>query len=524
MSAPEIVSIGFHGGNIALYLAQIYADPLDVIRELVQNALDKAARHVFIEIDAMRDRSIKCYDDGVGASKSEIMQKFKSIGRSLKTEGDQFGQKGIGNLAGIAIAKCYRLITKDMDSEFDKIRVYELNRDILREQESPDLRIEDWPYAHVVSDRAIKGKSFQVSAMVHLSDVNALALRRLADLGAIERIIVDAFNKKLVKDEPLIVISYRDIKGKRSEKEIKPRSFLGLRMEPERYDTAHGPVVFDFYFNEKPVENPRILVEHRGTNSFNLANLFKRKQVGEGVAEVFNRGHFEGTIRLGFCTITPSRDTFEYDAELEVFVDVLIRFTNQVLRPIVERIEEDKRKDKFRRVADTIVRIVNRHFQADPGLLPPRFKSFINIRPEIEPEKKEERPKVDRTLLRRQRKLSEEEGQPTQESQEAQKSGKKSVIRPREGLSLVFVVPDSESSFAWHSRLSPQGMVEVNCVNSDFLKAEMLGLTKLVDYVFMLVAKELVCGGSEPATAQIFGQHFEKDYMSFWRAILGRQT
>ena len=523
MSVPEIVSIGFHGGNIALYLAQLYADPLDVVRELVQNALDKAARHVLIEVDAMCDRSIKCYDDGAGASKSEIMQKFKSIGRSLKTEGDQFGQKGIGNLAGIAIAKCYRLITKDMDSEFDKIRVYELNRDILREQESPDLRIEDWPYAHVVSDKTIKGKVFQVSAMVHLSDVNTLALRRLADLGAIERIIVDAFNKKLFKDEPLIVIAYRDVKGKRTEKEIKPRLFSGIHMESERYDTQHGPLVFDFYFNEKPLENPRILVEHRGTNSFNLANLFKRKQVGEAMAEVFNRGHFEGTIRLGFCTISPARDTFEYDSELEMFVDILTRFTNQVLRPIVERIEEDERKDKFRRVADTIVRIVNRHFQADPGLLPLQFKSFINIRPETELEKKEEKPKVDKTLLRRQRKFSEEEGQ-TQEPREPQKSGKKSVIRPREGLCLVFVVPDSESSFAWHLRLSPQGMVEVNCVNSDFLKAEMMGLTKLVDYVFMLVAKEFVCGGSEPATAQIFGEHFEKDYMSFWRAILGRQT
>jgi len=515
----EKMGIGFFDSNIILYLAQIYADPFAVIRELVQNALDKNAGHVIVDIDCFRGGLIKSYDDGRGASKEEIVSKFKQIGRSLKLDDPEaLGEKGIGNLAGLAIAERYRLITKDRDNNLDKFRVYWLDKAEIRGSANVDLNIEDWQPKKVASNLP-----FDVSAMVELNSITEMALRRLSDLAGLERYINDELGRKIAKNKVEVKLNYRDQRGKKTERIIKPLEFRGVRMEPEIYETKFGPIAFEFFYTDKPAEKPRILIEHRKTYTMSLFNLFLRKQLDEKAAVVYQRGFFEGIIKVDFCALAPSRDCFEWNAELETLSGILSRFAIEVLKPVIEHMEDEQRKEKYQHISGVVLKMVMELFKKEPHLIPLKFRRYLSERvlgdknsDGKKARKKRAKNKIGPDVLRTQREKI-EKNQQTKEKTVVVDSGNK---KSEEGFELRYVSPSEETGFMWHSKTATDGIVEINSGHKDFRSAERLGTTRLTEYIFILFQKELTCGSLEDAASRIFCEHFEKEFLGFYRAAL----
>ncbi len=100
---------------VVILSTDLYPRKLEIVREYIQNASDAldafAAIAGQLEDDvalqikiSIQGKSLLIWDSGIGMDEQEI-QKLKRIAYSEKKEGREAGYKGIGRLAGIAVAK-----------------------------------------------------------------------------------------------------------------------------------------------------------------------------------------------------------------------------------------------------------------------------------------------------------------------------------------------------------------------------------------------------------------------------------
>lgn len=109
---------------IKLLGAHLYGDTPSVVNELVANAYDARAKHIWISIKTTPPYQIQVQDDGVGMSLDDINNYYLNIGYNRREQPDlqeqlsetgldrlDMGQKGIGKLAVFALSKQVRLIS-----------------------------------------------------------------------------------------------------------------------------------------------------------------------------------------------------------------------------------------------------------------------------------------------------------------------------------------------------------------------------------------------------------------------------
>src|SRR5579884_2417509 len=116
VAPPEIAASEelVYAPAIVILADDLYPRKLEIVREYIQNASDAidAFRRIADHIDdtteplikiSVQGKSLVIYDTGIGMDGTEI-QKLKRIAYSEKREGVDAGYKGIGRLAGIAVA------------------------------------------------------------------------------------------------------------------------------------------------------------------------------------------------------------------------------------------------------------------------------------------------------------------------------------------------------------------------------------------------------------------------------------
>jgi len=524
MTETTKISIGFHKGNIISYLSQFYGNPYDVIRELIQNALDEEAKNISVEINVPR-RIIRVFDDGNGASLSEISVKFSRIGESFK-RGSRLtkkykgklerpiGEKGIGNLAGIAIAQRWQLITKEKGSK-EGFRLYELDKDELANKDDVNIHSESFPGKDITRELW-----FKPLTVIRLFEVDKAALARFKNLEEVSRVITNAFNQKIKNNNVDIRINYRDQKGARLH-QVKPIIFRGTKLDPVKWDTPRGEITFQLWLSSEPLKEPKLHILHQGVYSFPLINLFKLGQLDRELEKVWLQGYVEGTILLGFGTLNPQRYAFQLDKELEVFANAFKEFTGEKLEPIISLLEKEERKERYYEAGRRVLKQMRKFFKLHPSLLPDRLKSFISL---SEKENSAEAIVSGRFSKKKPKRIPEEiidivkRPHRTLRRPPQKKSPSQKGVH-REKAFIIFVYPDENEGFNWHSRTA-DGCVEINTGNDDFRKAELAGLSKLVDYVALLVWKEFTCSYLSSAEAKIFSKDFEEIYMRFWESSL----
>src|SRR2546430_5358998 len=93
------------GGELLAILSKgLYTNPLDCIREYVQNAVDARAKNVTIKITG---NSVVILDNGQGMSLEELVQ-ARQFGLSRKSLTEHVGFRGIGIYSGFDL--CNRLV------------------------------------------------------------------------------------------------------------------------------------------------------------------------------------------------------------------------------------------------------------------------------------------------------------------------------------------------------------------------------------------------------------------------------
>src|SRR3989344_3662848 len=539
LDKKDKLAIGLNLGNTLNYLSHQYADPPEVIREFVQNSIDKKSKHILVLIDQSH-RVIKIYDDGLGASYTEISQKFGRIAETLKSA-EEMGEKAIGNLAGLSISQEYRLLTKARNETREPLRMYSLGRAQMIGKSAVDMDVQIWPGKH-----AGEVKGFRATTMVQLVQVNERALQRLNNRNLVSGVLLDAFRRKIREENIDVRIVYVATAGKGWETKLEPGTFSGTKMDVETYTTPFGKVEFEMYFSQKPKEEPKIHIEHRAGFSFSLSNLPKKGQLGDKPWDVFKKGYFEGVIRLNFGTISADRAYFEWDEALIAFNTVLEEFALEILGPLVQQVESEGRTERYKRVSEDVLKKISAFYQENPDKIPDILRASQGSKetlPGVAKNLKDEElaeedssltgPKklvADAGMIHRQRekKTAEASGkqsgtsgarrpsspQPTGEAAGKVSDGRKRIT-PHKGnsLEIVYVVPDEESGMNWYSRRVQGATIEINVQNSYFGHIERMGMTKLREYVLLLVQKELTCASLEPTVAKIFNDRFEDTFL-----------
>lgn len=117
------LQLKFHGRVIDHLGIQMYQSPVAAIAELVANAWDADAEHVWISLpdEASAIPEIEIKDDGLGMTIGECQEHYLNVGwcrrgdkseeRSVDKQRCVLGRKGIGKFAGFGIAEIIRIDT-----------------------------------------------------------------------------------------------------------------------------------------------------------------------------------------------------------------------------------------------------------------------------------------------------------------------------------------------------------------------------------------------------------------------------
>lgn len=110
------------GGELLAILSKgLYTNPLDCVREYVQNSVDAGAQHVTIKLTG---NSAAILDSGRGMSLDELLQ-ARQFGLSGKSIGQHVGFRGIGIYSGFDICKRLRVTTKQAGETDLHVMVFE---------------------------------------------------------------------------------------------------------------------------------------------------------------------------------------------------------------------------------------------------------------------------------------------------------------------------------------------------------------------------------------------------------------
>jgi molecular chaperone HtpG len=127
----------------------MYVNPLDAIREYIQNASDAIisaqkfkmlknnAGLVIVSLDPSA-KTLTVRDNGTGILSSDAIEKLLNIGMSAKIYGEQAGFRGIGRLAGIAY--CKRLEFRTTFAHEDEMTSITFDCDSIRESIRPSMK------------------------------------------------------------------------------------------------------------------------------------------------------------------------------------------------------------------------------------------------------------------------------------------------------------------------------------------------------------------------------------------------
>jgi molecular chaperone HtpG len=127
----------------------MYTNPLDAIREYIQNASDgiiSAERFKMLRPNAglitvsldLSAKTLTVRDNGTGISSSEAIAKLLNVGMSSKVYGQEAGFRGIGRLAGIAY--CKRLEFRTTFAHEDEVTSITFDGDGIRKSIRPSMK------------------------------------------------------------------------------------------------------------------------------------------------------------------------------------------------------------------------------------------------------------------------------------------------------------------------------------------------------------------------------------------------
>ncbi len=325
----HIVSIG----------ERLYAESVELLRELVNNAYDADATEVRVEISPAR---ITVSDNGTGMDLAGLKQYF-IIGsdekvvhsRSPRFGRVRIGQFGIGKFASLAAATRFELITQHKDFAarvvFDK-KAWEEARD-------------EW---HIPCEILAPDPERGDGTDVILS-------------GLSKSFLVEDVERKLMESVPLKAPEFAVyVNGRR----LYPRSAIGRRI-PLLEGTKYGPVTGEIVITPKSGADFKDLgIEIKVKGATVKKGLFGMETWGKAVARI------KGEINADFLPVTSDRSGFIVDSgEYQEFLKIMEKVVGIVGKALGKEADRSEQRRASRAVNEALERI-HKALARNPDLSP----------------------------------------------------------------------------------------------------------------------------------------------------------
>lgn len=180
------------GGELLATLSKgLYSNPLDCIREYVQNAVDAQAKTVTIKVTG---NSVLIFDDGRGMDIGELVQ-ARQVGLSPKSLTDYVGFRGIGIYSGFDL--CNRLLITAKKEGETKAHILEFDfgaMKVLLERERQESQSQRTPltqllstYSHFMQEADDPDRHYTI---VQLEEISDIYIDQLADHEKLRKYIL----------------------------------------------------------------------------------------------------------------------------------------------------------------------------------------------------------------------------------------------------------------------------------------------------------------------------------------------
>ncbi len=313
----HIVSIG----------ERLYAESVELLRELVNNAYDADATEVRVEVSPAE---ITVSDNGAGMDFAGLKQYFiiGSDEKVIHSHSPRFGrvrigQFGIGKFASLAAASRFELLTwhKDFAARvvFDK-KAWEEAKD-------------EW---HLPCEILTVDPQRGDGTTVILSELS-------------KAFLVEDVERKLMESVPLKAADFAVyVNGRR----LYPRSLVGRRI-PILEGTKYGPVTGEIVITPKSAADFKDLgIEVKVKGATVKKELFGMETWGKAVARV------KGEINADFLPITSDRSSFIVDSdEYQEFLKIMEKVVGVIGKALGKEADRSEQRKVSRAVNEALQRI-----------------------------------------------------------------------------------------------------------------------------------------------------------------------
>lgn len=327
MKHPDSIRVTVDKSHITVLGEKLYAESIELIRELVNNAFDADAAEVRVEVTPER---IVVADDGSGMDYDGLVQYFNigSPGKRLQSRSPRFhrvriGQFGIGKFSSLTVARRFEVLT----------RCGSFVARVVFDKEAWEADRESWnlPLEILVADaRAADGTTVTLSG-----------LTRSFDPAEVEQ--------RLVSGTPLRAEHFRVVLN---EHPVTPRSLTGARLpvlEGTPFGTIHGEVVIV----PASVADPKdVGIEVRVKGVMVRRDLFGLEAAGPDAMRV------RGEVNADFLPVTSDRSGFILDSpEYGAFREAMGRVAREIGRALVKTSAVRESRRSGRAVKEVLQRI-----------------------------------------------------------------------------------------------------------------------------------------------------------------------
>ncbi|HET6513825.1 MAG TPA: ATP-binding protein [Thermodesulfovibrionales bacterium] len=336
---PEFIRVTIDKSHIITIGERLYAESIEFVRELVNNAYDADA--TLVEI-TMSEDAIEIRDNGSGMDMEGLKQYF-SIGSQQKLYSpkspvygrDRIGQFGIGKFASLAACKRFEVITKKEDFVgrviFDK------------EQWEKTGEVWQLPFEKLAADfRKQNGTTVLLA-------------------GLEKRFEPKDIEEKIIEGTPIKAPHFR---VRINNHTVTPRSLSGHRI-PILEGTSFGPLTGEIVILPETASSSMDLgIEVKVKQVTVRRELFGMETWGKSMARV------RGEVNADFLPITSDRTGFVRDAEeYRQFQRVMDRVMEGV-KVSFQRLTMKKESKKVSRALKEALQRIYRALAANPDLSP----------------------------------------------------------------------------------------------------------------------------------------------------------
>jgi hypothetical protein len=323
----EIIPVTIDKSHIITIGERLYAESIEFIREIVNNAYDADATIVDVKIT---DETVEVRDNGTGMDRAGLVQYF-NIGSPFKLEAsrspvhhrDRIGQFGIGKFATLSACKRFEVTTRK--GPFAARIVFD-KQDWEASGDTWNLPMEVLP------------------PEAHEEDGTTVVLMGL--LRSFEPRDIEA---KVIEGTPLKAPHF---KVKLNGNRIYPRSLSGHRI-PVLDGTSFGPVTGEIVIqSETAAKKEDLGIEVKVKQATIKRELFGMETWGKAMARV------RGEIHADFLPITSDRSGFLKDSdEYRAFENLMGRVMGEVKRALQTLSTKKEKRVVSRALKETLQRL-----------------------------------------------------------------------------------------------------------------------------------------------------------------------